>query len=230
MIRLSKKVIRLILNRIHPPDKYQAELNYWKELYSTSDNNFNNSWYANIMIPMSGEINDEFLRNKIVADFGCGPAGSLLWAKAARERIGIDVLSDKYAKLFDLTKHDIRYVTCSETHINLEDNSVDMLYTLNAMDHTEFFDIISRECLRILKPGGQFFGSFNLNEPVTVNEPQVLTESLIQRHILQYLECTSYRLTEKGLEGGRFNHFFEHDDLPSGIQKECILWVRGNKK
>jgi SAM-dependent methyltransferase len=225
-----KRNIRFILNKIRPRDKLRTELCYWKKVYRSNGNKFNNSWYINIMLPMSGETTDSFLKDKVVADFGCGPAGSLTWAGSAKERIGIDVLADQYSEYFDLTKHNMTYINSSETHIPLEDNTVDVLYTLNAMDHTKYFDIMSKECLRILKPGGLFIGSFNLNEKPSACEPQMLTESVVQENILQYCECTFSRLTKTGIAPKRFDYFFRQEDLPSGTEKVCMLWVRGYKK
>lgn len=230
LIGFLKRNIRFIIYAIRPPDKLQSELRFWKKVFKSNGNKFNNSWYVNIMLPMSGETSDSFLKDKVVADFGCGPAGSLTWASSAMERIGIDVLVDQYSKCFDLTNHNMKYINCSETYIPLEDNSIDILYTLNAMDHTKYFDIMSKECLRVLKPGGLFIGSFNLNELPTASEPQLLTESLVQKHILQYCECTSYRLTLTGTERKRFDYFFKKEDLPSGTQKVCMLWVSCIKK
>jgi SAM-dependent methyltransferase len=230
LIGFLKRNIRLIVYKFRPPDKQSAELRFWKKVYKSNGNRFNNSWYINIMLPMAGETTDAFLKDKVVADFGCGPAGSLIWAKSAKERIGIDALIDKYSEYFDLKNHNMKYINCSETYIPLEDNTVDILFTLNAMDHTINFDVMSKECLRILKPGGLFFGSFNLNEIPTACEPQLLSEALVQKYLLQYFECTSYRLTLTGTEGKRFDYFFKQEDLPSGTKEICILWVRAYKK
>jgi ubiquinone/menaquinone biosynthesis C-methylase UbiE len=229
-IGFIKNSIRFIINKIITPDKFLSELKYWRKVYKSGGNSFNNSWYINIMLPMSGETTDSFLKDKVVADFGCGPAGSLTWAVSAKERIGIDVLADQYSKYFDLTGHNMKYVNCTESYIPLEDDTVDLLYTLNAMDHTKHFEIMSKECLRILKPGGLFTGSFNLNEIPTATEPQMLTEAVVKKNILNYLECISYRLTKTGVSGKRFDYFFRLDDLPSGTKKVCMLWIRGYKK
>lgn len=225
------RITLFIIRKIKPPDnKYQAELNFWKETYRNQGYKFNNSWYVNIMLPMSGEDSPVSFKNKVIADFGCGPQGSLEWAKEASKRIGIDVLMDKYISIFDLSCHNMHYVSCSETEIPLPDNSVDVLFTLNAIDHTSFFELMSKECLRILKPDGLFVGEFNLNEKATICEPQVLTESKINENILNYLDVSYYRLTKRGKGKNRFKYFFENKDLQIGTDKVCMLWVRGNKK
>ena len=46
------------------------------------------------MLAMAEEPTADFLAGKIVAAFGCGPRGSLVWAPNALLRIGIDVLAD----------------------------------------------------------------------------------------------------------------------------------------
>jgi SAM-dependent methyltransferase len=225
-LRSTRYIIRIII----PPDKYQAELAFWKELYRNQGNKFDNKWYVNILLPLSGEDLSASFKNKVLADFGCGPQGSLEWAIEASERIGIDVLMDRYESIFNLSGHNMHYVTCSETEIPLPDNSVDVLFTLNAMDHTTYFEIMSKECLRILKPKGLFVGGFNLNEKFTVCEPQVLTESRVKENILNYLDISYYRLTKRGKSKAHFKYFFENDDLQSGTEEVCMLWIRGIKK
>jgi len=230
MIHFPGRVIRFIKRKLIPPDKYQSEMSFWKDNYRSSGRKIDNRWYTKVMLQMAGVSSASFVRGKVLADFGCGPHGSLEWAAEADECIGIDVLADKYGEYFDFTGHNMRYITCSETEIPLPDNSVDILFTLNAMDHAFHFDLMSSECLRILKPGGEFIGEFNLNEPPSVCEPQMLTESMIQDNILNYLEKVSCRLTKKGKPGSHFRYLFENEDLPAGTQTECMLWVRGYKK
>jgi ubiquinone/menaquinone biosynthesis C-methylase UbiE len=230
IIYFPRKVAGYIWRHIFPPDKYKSELLFWKRLFREQGNRFNNSWYVNIMLPMSGEKSAESFSGKVVADFGCGPQGSLWWVEAASERLGIDVLADKYREVFDLSNQKMKYIGCSETEIPLPDNSVDILFTLNAMDHVRHFDIISRECLRILKPGGLFAGGFNLNEEPTATEPQKLTEDAVNDNILKHLQVKSYRITRKGPTGSHFKYFFENSDLQPGFPDICMLWVYGTKK
>lgn len=224
------KILTYVKQILLPPSKYQSELAFWKEIYKNQGNRFNNSWYINILLPMSGEESPASFKDKVIADFGCGPQGSLEWAKEASERIGIDVLMDQYKSNFDISSHNMHYVTCSETEIPLPNNSVDVLFTLNAMDHTSNFEIMCKECLRILKPQGLFVAEFNLNEKITKCEPQVLTETKVKENISNYLDISYYRLTKKGGAKSHFNYFFENEDLPSDTKEVCLLWLRGNKK
>ena len=66
-----------------PPEKYDSELAFWKSRYEIDTGKFQNAHFRTEMLAMAQVENDEFLRGKIVADFGCGPRGSLVWAESA---------------------------------------------------------------------------------------------------------------------------------------------------
>ena len=70
----------------------------------------------------------------------------------------------------------MEYICCSDQHIPIESNYIDILFTLNAMDHTKYFDKMGSEVLRILKQGGLIIRSFNLYEMPTKCEPQIFTQ------------------------------------------------------
>ena len=118
---------------------------------------------------------EEFLRGKIVGDFGCGPRGSLVWAGASALHIGINVLGDRYADLFPagLISYGMVYVTSTERLIPVPSSFFDVMFTLNAMDHADDFAAMCSEALRVLKPGGDFIGGFHLEEPATTFEPHI---------------------------------------------------------
>lgn len=223
-------LIQSTYRRILPyrgPGKGSEELGFWKREYDREGGRFQNSWYERNMLAMAGEADESFLAGKVVADFGCGPRGSLEWAMSAQERIGIDVLASAYQRTFDLSSHKTRYVNSSETHIPIPSASVDVLFTINAIDHVDNFAVMCRELLRILRPGGEFIGSFNLHEPATPCEPQTLDEEIIKQHLLDRLRITSYRVAPKGPEGKRYIHFW--DGRQAVGNEEAFLWVRATK-
>ncbi len=208
--------------------KHMAELYYWQSRWEREGRGLNNAFYEKLMLGMANEKDASFLTDKIVADFGCGPRGSLCWAYPARTRIGIDVLEEQYAQLFNIASHNMCYVCSTERHIPLPSNYVDVLYTINAMDHTADFERMCCQLLRILAAGGELIASFNLGEPATFCEPQTLTEEKVQRNLPSYLEVTSYRLAPKEPEGDFYRYFFDHSNAPSS--KPQYLWVRGKKR
>lgn len=223
-----KKIFNPIRNRIW--GKHGVELSFWRTNLELEKGEFENSFYEKLMLAMAGEPNDRFLAGKIVADFGCGPRGSLVWARSASLRIGIDVLADQYADAFtsNIISHGMIYLKSTEKVIPLPSNFVDVVFTLNAIDHVDNFALICAEIMRVLKSGGHFIGSLNLEEPSSITEPQQLNEEIIKKCLLDDMEILSYRKTRKGPPGNAYAPFFEKE-LPYESGQEGFLWVRARK-
>jgi len=233
---LTKYLPKFLIKYLDPiyflfikPDKYEHELNFWKNRYEDENHLFNNSHYEKLMLAMAEENDQNFLRDKIVADFGCGPRGSLQWIKSAKIKIGIDVLVDKFADNFfpNVISHGMVYVKCTESAIPIPSNYIDVLFSLNAIDHVDDFKKMSIEIVRIIKPGGEFIGSFNLNEPATTCEPQSLTEEMVKEELLSNFTIKSYRIT--GFSGvNRYEPFF-NGTLHYKKGETATLWARAIK-
>ena len=233
---LKDKTPRLVKDMLRPVqslfiNKYYAELSYWKRVHKKEGGRFLNSHYQRTFLAMANESSPEFLRNKVVADFGCGPRGSLAWAIAAKIRIGIDVLADQYAELFthDVLCHNMIYVKSTETVIPIPSDFVDILFTMNAIDHVDDFSMACSELVRILKPDGVLIASFNLEEPATVYEPQQLTESMIEKHLLRKMTILSYRTGKKGPGSSRYGSIISGEATEYVPGEEGILWVIARK-
>lgn len=212
--------------------KYANELYFWMERFALENGVFNNSHYADLMLGIAGEPNDDFLQGKVVADFGCGPRGSLAWTSAPRRRFGIDVLAPAYLEHFGpcMQTHGMEYLPCTEGRIPLPSASVDVLFTINALDHVSDLSSMCKEVLRILKPGGLLVGSFNLHEPACACEPQNLSERLLGDRLFRHLSLSSYRL-------GLKNAVSTYKDLKDNRlvaradpAKPHVLWATGLKK
>ena len=223
-----KKGIRPIRNRF--VRKSDEELSFWKRRLQIDNGRFRNSHYERLMLAIADETTDDFLRGKIVADFGCGPRGSLVWAGSALLRIGIDVLSDRYAEEFpdEIASHNMVYVKSTEKVIPLPSDFIDVMFTLNAMDHVDQFETACNEIVRVLKPGGEFIGSLNLEEPPSPCEPQQLTEEVIGQKLLRRLQVQSYRLAQRGPEEDEYAPFFNGSASYTPGQGG-VLWVRARK-
>lgn len=216
--------------------KHDEELAGWRNKLKIDnekfhDGRFHNEHYEQIMLAMAEEPNDDFLKGKIVADFGCGPRGSLVWAKSALIRIGIDVLADRYADEFkdNVISYGMIYVKSTEHVIPLPSEFVDVLFTLNSIDHVDNFSEICKEIVRVLKPGGLFIGSFNLEEPPTSHEPQQLNEDIVKKNLLDNLELLSYRITARGPENNFYGPFFE-GNLSYQKGQLGYLWAKARKR
>lgn len=212
-------------------DKYAGELSYWQAIYKKEGNCFHNDSYKNLMLSIAEEKDDSFWSNKVVADFGCGPRGSLTWSKTPLLRIGIDVLAEKYAANFsdEIKKHEMVYVTSTENLIPMPDECVDYLLTINSLDHVNNLDEIICELHRILKKGGILLGSFNLNEPYTEYEPQTLTESIIDQKLLKHFKVNTYRLAYKN-KNDTYENLRNNKLINCTDGRESILWVKAVKK
>lgn len=223
-----KDILRPIRNRFLK--KNVEELAFWRSRLEIDKGRFKNAHYEKLMLAMAEEPDDGFLKGKIVADFGCGPRGSLVWARSANLRIGIDVLADHYADEFksNLISHGMVYVKSTEKVIPLPSDFVDILFTLNAIDHVDNFSVMCAEIVRVLKPGGQFIGSFNLEDPSTPCEPQQLNEKFIKENLLNYLEIQSYRITKRGPEEDLYAPFHT-GSLSYEPGQKGFLWVKARK-
>ncbi|MBI4775678.1 MAG: methyltransferase domain-containing protein [Deltaproteobacteria bacterium] len=227
-------VLRAIRNRL--VKKHRAELAFFTRELKVLHGTFRNHHFERIMPAMAGESGDDFIEGKIVADFGCGPRGSLRWASKARLRIGIDVLADRFAEEFfeNFVSHGMVYLTSTERVIPLPSNCVDILFTLNAMDHVDSFPDMCGEIIRVIKPGGEFIGSFNLEEFPTPTEPQRLSVRMIHEHLLDRLEVRSYRISGYGAGScspgfNRYAPFFDGTTIPYEPGQRGVLWVRARK-
>jgi len=212
--------------------KYNHEYAYWLSQFKRRNGHLSNAHFSTRMLLMTEEENDEFLRGKIFADFGCGPRGSLAWTNAPLLRIRIDVLIPDYLTSFSecMRKHDMTYITCTEKIIPLQSSIIDVMLTINALDHVDAFPCMTSEILRILKPGGLFIGSLNMNQPVTTCEPQTLTDTTVRENLLKFLNVSSYRLGKihpttpyKFMYENKLSNYYKKDE-------QYILWIKGTKK
>jgi SAM-dependent methyltransferase len=200
--------------------KYPDEIAYWQNEWTAG--RFSNDYYERTMLMLAQEPNGEFLRGNIIADFGCGPQGSLCWAKTARARIGIDVLADAYSQ-FGIHEHDMIYVSSSESQIPLPSNYVDVFFTMNAMDHVSSFSRMAAEVVRVIAPGGLFIGAFNLGEPPTFSEPQTLTEDQVRNKLLQHFDVELTRSAARGPKGDAYQNIRESRySAPPGAYLFCV--------
>lgn len=210
--------------------KGEAEFSYWISQFEAAGGRFPNDYYEPLMLAIADEPDGSFLSGRTVADFGCGPQGSLMWATTAAIRLGIDVLSDRYIDRFgpELIRHGMVYIRSTEQLIPLPSDFVDVMFTVNALDHVDDFDAMCREILRVIKPGGELIGSFNLGEPPTRTEPQTLDEARLRTGLLDRLDVLSYRTARQGPDHSLYANFLR-GDLTYNPGELGYLWVRARK-
>ncbi|HRX75840.1 MAG TPA: class I SAM-dependent methyltransferase [Candidatus Cloacimonadota bacterium] len=223
-----KGILRPIYYRIVP--KYYAELAYWKKCYHQDGCSFSNQHYEKLLLAIAKEKNQDFMRGKVIADFGCGPRGSLSWVKTSQFNIGIDVLIPQYLKHFQnsMKDHGMIYLACSETCIPLPDLSVDIIFSLNALDHVNQLPDICNELRRILKPGGEIIGSFNLYQAPSSAEPQCLSPEILDRYLLKGFKIKHRLISAIPETGYLYQPLIDEKPLPLN-NSEAILWLRAEK-
>lgn len=214
----------LLHDRLKYGRKNAVQLAFYTDRWYKEGRKLLNSHFERRMLGMAGESDAEFVRDKVVADSGCGPRGSLCWATPAKERIGIDVLADAYRR-FGIGRHNMRYVRSTEEGIPLPSRSVDILFTMNTLDYVTNLARVSAELLRILIPGGLFIGSFNLNEPSLIRHAPTLTEECLWNQLLNQLEVVSCRRAPHGPAADLYSYFFR-EEVPAVCPEEpYYLWV-----
>ena len=190
--------------------EHNEELAFWREQFEANGQRLTSAdtiaYYERLMLGMAEEPTADFLAGKIVADFGCGPCGRLVWALqrplSYRHRRARPIAT-RMSSRTQSSSHGMIYVKSTEKIIPLPSDFVDVFFTLNAIDHLHDFPAMCNEIIRVICPGGLFIGSFNLNEPWSITEPQRLNEADIDLHLLDDLDIRSYRTSRQGRDTNR---------------------------
>lgn len=209
--------------------KLAREARYWHERYEEEGGRLQNDTFAPLFQAIAGEPDAAFVEGKVVADFGCGPRGSLEWAVGARARIGIDVLSEVYAQL-GIRNHQAVYVCSTETNIPLPSGYVDVMFTVSALDHVYELETMCQEILRVMAPGGLLVASFDLHEPRTVAAPQPLTEPRLRALLLDHMDLERYRTALRCPAPAPYADMMAGLEQPVPPDRAGLLWVRARKR
>lgn len=110
-----------------------------------------------------------FLNKKNVADLGCGPTGLALGLDFLLQNsylnqtkiFAIDPLINHYERYGGLLKNSKRLSLINKKGENtgLNNNSLDLVFSTNAIDHFDNPEQVIKEVRRILKPSGRFLVS-----------------------------------------------------------------------
>ena len=121
------------------------------------------------------------------------------------------------------------YISAPAEQIPLPSNYVDVVFSMNSLDHVDDVVAACSEIRRILKPGGYFIGSLNLDEPPTLTEPFMLTEEFLERHLFCGWEKEFYKIRPKVDDTGQVTYRFFYEDCPSELCEAPgprALWCR----
>ena len=211
------------------PAKQRVELIFWEQKFKAEGEAPRTEYYRKFMMDMGGIEDQSFFDNLICLDIGCGPRGSLTWLTNARAAIGLDPLADQYTR-FGIAEHNMIYVSAPAEQIPLPSRYVDVVFSMNSLDHVDDVVAVCSEVRRVLKPGGYFIGSLNLDERKTLSEPFTLTEELLERHLFSGWEKEFYKIRPKPMDDkGNVTYRYFYEDCPKEILEAPgprALWCR----
>lgn len=95
-------------------------------------------------------------KDKNILEVGCGRGLMLSKITSATKRSGIDP-SSVAVDFASLQNPDIEYQVAFAEKLPFEDNSFDLVYSLEVIEHVKNYQSMVDEIYRVLKPGGQVF-------------------------------------------------------------------------
>src|SRR3954451_9057639 len=110
------------------------EMAYWRDR-SSIEGGLSGGHYRYFFTEHFG-LPESFYEGKRVLDVGCGPRGTLEWADMAAERVGVDPLVPRYREL-GIDDHAMDYVAAGAEDMPFEDDSFDIVTTMNSLDHVD---------------------------------------------------------------------------------------------
>jgi len=177
--------------------KELVEISYWK-MKKLREGNLTN-WHYEQFYTSYFDLDKSYYQGKTILDIGCGPRGSLEWADMAKERMGLDPLSEKYLKL-GADKHKMKYVNAYSENMPFGDGYFDVVCSFNSLDHVEDVNQTCMEIKRVLKSGGIFLLIVDVHAYPTPTEPQSLKWDFVKKFFNDFKILTEhhYKITDPG--------------------------------
>jgi SAM-dependent methyltransferase len=111
----------------------------------------------------------------------------------AKERVGLDPVVPAYAKL-GIANHAMQYCAANSENIPYPDGYFDIVTCLNALDHVDDIFTTITEIKRVIRAGGTFLLSVEINHPPTPTEPVTVNEAILQRFAPEFSVVMEYRV------------------------------------
>ena len=174
-----------------------VEISYWR--FKKFREGKLTNWHYEQFYTSYFDLEKPFYNNKSILDIGCGPRGSLEWADMAKDRIGLDPLSEKYLKL-GADKHKMKYVNAYSENIPFDKTHFDVVCSFNSLDHVEDVKQTCNEIKRVLKPQGIFLLIVDVHAYPTPTEPQSLKWDFVKTHFndFEILSENHYKISKPG--------------------------------
>lgn len=208
--------------------KHDSELDFWEGVVDregTFKNDFYKEYYTKHF-----EFNEDDYKDKTILDIGCGPRGSLEWAKMCKTRIGIDPLIHDYYKLNGGTlQHEMKYVCANSENMPFPDETFDYIFSLNSLDHVDDLDETIAEIKRVLKIGGLFSCLVDANHDPTPCEPISIDFNLKEKFFPEFELVTekAYESVHHGMRQNLNEELYYDWDNPT--KRGAILFIKLKK-
>jgi SAM-dependent methyltransferase len=194
--------------------KRHSEMDYWNARLRAENGSLSNTHYESLFTSVYELTGDDY-KDKRIIDIGCGPRGSLEWAKMATERVGLDPLANKYLRL-GAGKHAMKYVAAPSERIPFSDGHFDVVTCINALDHVDDFGRTIAEIKRVTRKSGLFLLSVEIDHPATATEPLTISEQDLDRLYPEFETLSSFKVGTP-----------EDHDLHGAVRKRQPIYVPG---
>ena len=169
---MAGSIVGRLRGRLRPPSKDDAEMSYWTQR-AALEGVLGNAHYERVFTAHFG-LTPHFFAAKRVLDVGCGPRGSLEWASAAAQRVGLDPLVERYRAL-GIDHHAMSYVAAPAEQMPFADASFDVVASLNSLDHVDDVERAVAEITRVAAPGATWLLTVEVGHAPTAFEPHSLS-------------------------------------------------------
>ena len=100
---------------------------------------------------------DEFFRNKICVEVGCGITGPIHYIDGPSIRIGVDPLCLKCLDLYDKQALSVPHVVGTGEYLPIRDGVIDVVIFVGVLEHCLNPEVVLEEIHRTLRKGGCVF-------------------------------------------------------------------------
>lgn len=169
------RIFHFLFGKERPKAYY--EWMYWKHV-KRKEKTFNNDHYQHFYTTHFGLTVSDYA-GKAILDIGCGPRGSLEWAKMAAQRIGIDPLVEKYKRIIPPNSQ-MEYVQGNAENMPFSDGQFDFVSSFNSLDHVSDLSQVISEIKRVTKKGGYFLLITDIHAQPTVCEPSAFDWDIVK--------------------------------------------------
>jgi len=150
------------------------------------------------------EYLEEYCKNKVVIDLGCGTGEfTFIAAEYAKKVAGIDfagkMLEKMKKRMQQFEKPNIYLLQADITKLPLKENNFDVIYSYSTLYYIKEIEVLFYEMNRVLKKGG--FAIFELGNKFSHNTLLVKKSNLISHHIstskmLMIIKSTGFKVVE----------------------------------